>query len=310
MGSLKSLEDIESFDDFTHKQWIALGKKLGGLNSVKALLRDEVEIEILEKVLKLFDKHGRRIPKDLENPVRDPDKDFYLVQPKLNKIEDYSIRLKRFLGIFYDFRSLMYAIEFQLKCQELIAEIKRNKLLVNLLNGVHLPIILPKLESYTDYGKTYEQVFLPAVKKAYEKQFPGRNFHNYRKGELANRVSIVEGSRYEKLIERMKQGILYGIYFPNPLQGFSILAAREQMNTLPGNLLLAGGFDTCVAMAMYPDVLARDYHTPAYDLSAFSWRSPDYSLYFKAYDDRLNFGGHGPLSDASDRFSPGLLLLG
>ena len=108
--------------------------------------------------------------------------------------------------------------------------------------------------------------------------FPAGNSTITGKMTLAGKVSIVPGSRHEKLIEKMMQDYVVAIYFPNPLQGFSINASREQMATLPESLILAGGFDTASAMSMYPDIIARDWHTPGYDLSALNWQSSDYSL--------------------------------
>src|SRR4030042_465377 len=259
----------------------------GDREKLEALLRDEFDVQLIEKVLKFFDKNGRRIPKGLQAAVYDSNKDFHLVQPKLDSIGKYADRLVRFQFAF-GAGPVMSAAEFEGRSRELIGEIKNNRNLANLLNGVYLPIILPKLGDISDYGKTLEGVFLPAVKSSYERQFPDRKFYNYRENELVNNTSIVSGTRHEKLGEEMKHDSLVAIYFPNSLQGFSILASQEQISSLP-ELLLSGGFDTAAAITMYPDILARDWNTPGYDLSALSWQSPVDSLYFKANDDRLHF---------------------
>lgn len=305
MDSLKILEGLEVGQIAAILQRVSGGDK----DKLQALLRDEVEIQLVKRMLKLFDKNGRRIPpKVLQNAVCDPDKNFQLIQPRFKTMDDYAQRLIRFQQMFY---GLMSAAEFEGKVEELVSEIKSTELLVNLLKGIYLPIILPKIEVKNfDYGTTLENMFLSAVKKAYEAQFPGRSFYNYRKGELAKQVSIVEGSRHELLVERMKQGIVYAIYFPNSLQGFSALASREQMSTIPESLLLYGGFDASAAMVMYPDILARDFKTPGYDLSALQWRSSGYSLYFGAYDDELGFDYGAPLGFALDDYSSGFLFLG
>lgn len=303
MGSLK-LEDVKRFDELNFRWWKALGTKLGGLENVKAIIQGDkvIEIKIKDSVTLLFDKHGRRIPKDLKNSVCDADKDFYLAQPEI----DYAERLIRFADVFH-----LSCAEFEKKSKELIKKIKNDFQLANLLNGIYLPIILPQIEAKNfDYGRILEEVFLTAVGKAYKKQFSSRDFINYRKGNLQGKVSIVPESRHNQLINKMKKDVVVGIYFPNPLQGFSILAAREQISTLPEDLILSGGFDTSAATAMYPDVLARDYHTPGYDLSALSWESSRYSLCFRAYDGELVFGSRADLSDAYDDYSSGLLFLG
>ena len=81
-----------------------------------------------------------------------------------------------------------------------------------------------------------------------------------------------------------------GIHFPNPLQGFSVNASREQMATLPQGFILSG-MDTSVAMVMYPDILARDWNTFGLDLAALSFyfQYSRYSLKFTANDVNLEF---------------------
>ena len=309
---MSSLTEIKKYEDLSFGQWKALATKCGGLDNVLAILRGEknVRIQLEEILLKLFDKNGRRIPdKNLKNAVCDPNKDFYLEQPQLETLDDFSGRLIRFQEFFHP-GPFMSVSEFQARSQELIKEIENNENLVNLLKGIHLPIILPKLENFEDYGETLEKVFLPAVKLGYERQFPEKKFHNCREKDLKGKVGIVEGSRHEKLLEKMKQNYVVGIYFPNPFQGFSVLASREQMTTLPESFLLAGGFDSASAQAMYPDVLARDYHTLGYDLSALIWQSPDYSLHFGADDGRLSFVGGALLGGACGGCSSGLFFLG
>ncbi len=302
MGSLK-LEDVKRFDELNFRWWKALGTKLGGLENVKAIIQGDkaVEIKIKDSVALLFDKHGRRIPKDLENLVRDPFKDFHLEQPEI----DYAERLIRFTDVFH-----LSCAEFKKESKELIKKIKNNSQTSNLLNGVYLPIVLPQIKAKNfDYGRILEEVFLTAVGKAYKKQFPSRDFINYRTGDLQGKVSIIPESRHDQLINKMKEDMVVGIYFPNPLQGFSILAAREQISTLSEDLILSGGFDTSAATAMYPDVLARDYRTPGYDLAALSWDSGG-SLCFEASANELFFDCRTLLFDTRSRYSSGLLFLG
>lgn len=302
---------IMKYGDWSLGQTEALINKLGGQEVAEAILRGEKEVSLVDAILKkLFDKNARRIPMNLQKAVCDADKKFCLNRAHVNTVSDYAGRLIRFQQAFKE-GPVMSAAEFETKSKKLIGEIANNEALANLLlKGVFLPIILPKLENFSNYGKTLEAVFLPAVKFFYEKEFPGRKFFNYRENDLEGKVGIVAGSRHERLIAKMQKGISVALYFPNPLQGFSVLASREQMLTLPDKLILAGGFDSAVAQAMYPDILDRDFETPGYDLSALSWQSADYSLCFRAGDDGLRFGYGGGLGDVGDRYSSGLLFLG
>ena len=288
-----------------------LNKVSGGdRTKLEAILRDELEINLAEKEQTLVDKNGRVIPsRDLKSAVCEPNRRFYPQQPKLETFDDFGSRQKRFENAFGSGPCSIADAEFQDRTRKLIGEIEKNRRIANLLSGVHLPIILPRLES-GDYGAVLEQIFLPRVKSAYEKEFPKRKLYNCRENDLESKVSVVPGMRHEKLLERMAGGSVVAIYFPNPLQGFSIRASREQLSDFPDSLLLSGGFDTATAMVMYPDILARDWYTPGLDLSALSWQSPGGSLCFRASGDDLYFGGRGVLAGARDGYSSGLLFFG
>jgi hypothetical protein len=302
---MRSLKEVIRYEDLAFYEWKALATKCGGLDNVLAIIRGEKAVKI-EDLIMLFDKNGRRIPpKELQNNVCDPNKDFYLKQPQIN----YADRLVRFQEAFHP-GPCISAAEFEGKSEGLIEKIKNDSQISNLLKGVYLPIILSQIPKKFDYGKVLEQTFLSAVQSSYEKEFPNRKFYNHKKGELEGEVTIVPGTRHEKLIEKMKQDIIVATYFPNPLQGFSFLASREQMTTLPESLILAGGFDTASAMAMYPDVLARDWHTPGFDLAALQWQSSGRSLCLLADDDGLGFSYRVVLGGAGGYYSSGFLFLG
>ena len=255
----------------------------------------------------LFDKHGRRIPEGLQTDVCDANRKFRLEQPKLKAEVDYANRITRLYGCLSMDTSIT-AEQFKTETERLLAMIRDNPQIVNIVNGVCLPVILPQL-TIDDLGIALEQ-YLEAVDKSYAKTFSDRKFYNYRKGTLVNEVSIVDKSRHNQLIERMKQGPVIGIHFPNPLQGFSINADREQISTLPEGFILSG-MDIPIAMAIYPDILARDYNTPGLDMAALSWQSVGDSLGFKAFGGRLGFAGTVYLADAcGGTCSGGLLFLG
>lgn len=284
----------------------ALVKNLGGEEIARRIQRGEVSIKLEEVVKLLFDKHGRRIPQGITASVCDSDRDYYLKPPSLTGESLYANRILRLHGCL-SVDTGITAKQLEQETGRLLILIRDNSQVANIANGVWLPIILPKLIT-DDLGAELEY-YLTAVDNSYVKVFPGRKFYNHRKGTLTNEVKIVDGSRYSQLIAKMKQGPVIGILFPNSLQGFSVNASREQMATLPEGFILSG-LDTVIAMAMYPDILARDFNTPGLDLAAFSWLSSGYSLCFKAFDDRLYFISTVGLAFASDFFSGGLFFLG
>jgi len=280
--------------------------KLGGLDVWNAWLRGEKTVIVQDAIKVLFDKNGRRIPDGLSANVCDADRNFWLNQPKLETEDDYANRITRLhtsLGI----NTGITVIQLREETERLLGLIRDNSQIANIVKGVWLPVVLPQLTS-DDLGTALEQ-YLEGVSRSYVETFNDRTFYNYREGTLAGEVGIVDGSRHDQLIERMKQGPVIGLHFPNPLRGFSIYAQREQMSTLPEEFILSG-LDTVIAMMMYLDVLARDWHTPGSDLAAVSWQAADDSLCFGAGDDLLSFGGRVYLAFARGCSSGGLLFLG
>jgi hypothetical protein len=206
-----------------------------------------------------------------------------------------------------DILGLQEAQRFQIRSLALLEVLRADQQAKNLLRGVHLPLTLPKC-TVADYGTTLEETFLPGVKLAYQAEFSGRKFVNHREGTLAGQVSVVPEPRQDKLLAKLAEGPVTGIYFPVALQGFSIPAAREIIQMLPEGFILTGALETAVALTGYPGTLSRDYQTPGLDCAANVWQSPGYSLLFEAFDGQLEFG-HGYLF-AFGYYSSGLLVLG
>jgi hypothetical protein len=300
MDPLKELEGLDA------GRQLALVKKLGGREVVNAILRGEKTVTVEDAIRLFFDKHGRRIPEDLQTNVCDANRDFRLVQPKLETETDFANRILRLHGCL-SIDTEVTAEQLKAETERLLATIRENSRIANIANGICLPVVLPKLVT-DDLGAELE-LYLAGVANSYKKTFSDRSFNNYRKGDLSGKVSIVDGSRHNQLIGRMEQGPVIGLHFPNPLQGFCINASREQMPTLPEGFILSG-MDTPIAMAMYPDILARDWNTPGLDLAAFQWQSAGYSLHFGASGVELGFRRTDCLAAANDDYSGGLLFLG
>lgn len=285
----------------------ALVKNLGEEEIGRKIQRGEVKVSFEDAVKTLFDKHGRRIPEGLQANVCDANREFRLDQPKLNKEVDFANRILR-LHECLSIDTKITAKQLKAETERLLALIRDNSQIANIANGVYLPIILPKLVT-DDLGAELE-LYLVGVNNSYAKTFGDRKLYNHRKGTLANEVSAVRGSRHNRLISRMKESPIIGLHFPNPLQGYSIHADREQMSTLPKGFILSG-MDTPIAMAMYPDILARDWNTPGLDMSVLQWQSADgWALYFRAHGGRLTFDGTDDLALADGSYSGGLLFLG
>lgn len=243
----------------------------------------------------LCDTFGRIIPTNLKEEVVDANNDFYLEQPK-NSVKTAWENIKA-----SQFKNIPSLKEFENRIETL----KQKPEVQSLQNGVCFPIMLPQF-TVKDYGTDLENTFIPAVEKAYKQAFPDRNFYNWRKNDLAKKVSIVD-PRHEALIEHMKIEWVIGLYFPTPLQGYSIPAAREMVEKLPEGFSLAGPIDSAMALIAFPEVLCRDFKTPILDCAAVSWQSGD-SLCWDASDGELRFSRR--YLGAGGRASAGLLFVG
>lgn len=275
-----------------------------GEPNAEAALRGDVVMRFEPAPHIMFDGNGRRIPRNLKAAVCDADRSFHLVQPEI----DFEARIKRLRSAFS--RDILSLADFQNRASVILDKIRQDKAAANILRGIWLPVCIPGVSGGVDYGKRLDEYFLSAVETAYTQEFPERPFVNHRKGTLEKNVKVVKGSRHDQLVSKLAEGPVVAIYFPNPLQGFSVHAAREQMAALPDSFLLAGGFNTLAAVVMYPDVLARDWNTPGLDCAALSWRGGGRSLYFRAFGGHADFDDYSGLGDAFGSCSAGLLVLG
>jgi len=204
------------------------------------------------------------------------------------------------LGTFTD------ANDFEQRSEVLLGKLKRHEWLAPILNGAHMPICLPQCV-IGDYGRLVDELFLPGVKKAYETEFSDRHFHDRMSGKLHGQLAIADDSCQERLIKKIATEPVVGILFPVALQGYSVLAAREQMASLPEGFVLSGVLDSCIAMAAYPDVLAQD-HAPTLVCPGTTWQSA-FSLCFHPSSKSLDFCVADEAC-ALGSFSPGLLYIG
>ncbi|MFA6429148.1 MAG: hypothetical protein WCV84_01480 [Patescibacteria group bacterium] len=282
------------------------GGDANALEGFNGVVRDELTVQVTFKdaTVVLVDRTGRVIPISGMKGVVDANRDFRLVQPEI----DYGAILGRLQRFFAPEMKFVSSSEFETRSKALIAKLAEDKQAKNLLKGVYLPLVFPQI-TITDYGRTLEEIFLAAVKRSYEEAFPGRPFTNHRKNTLAgHQVKIVDGTRHEKLLAMMADGPVVGLWFANPLQGFSIPACREQIAAFQNGILLSGAIDTATAWVADPKTIARDWNTPGNDCAAVRWRSADYSLFFGAVDGGACFDDR--YLDAYDDYSGSVLFVG
>lgn len=276
-----------------------------GADKAEALLRRRVTATFQDAVPMLLDGSGRRIPWALQSAHRDPNASFHLLDPKLNLGEG----LAKLAELFPAGTKFMPEKEYCQRIVDLVERIGGDEQIANALKGPYFAFCLPQIEA-GDYGEILDGPFAAAMAASYGRQFPERQFNQYRKGQLTRNTKIVDGS-HRGLVELMVKGPV-AVILTVPLQGFSVHADREQISELAGFdfISLAGGLDFVTAITLYPETLARDFYRPGLNMSAVQWQSREYSLFFKANDDYARFDVRSSLDCAFEFYSGGLVFRG
>ncbi len=290
--------------------------KIGGEEIFWKVLNDEIKLNMDDSSLKamiaskkLFDKNGRRIPyPELMGKVCDANPKYTVAAPSESFIlRNISKLLKEIPGV-----SL---VMFKEKIDELTKKLKENPVTANLLAGTNFPIIIPSIPSaILNLGRTSE-TYIQKAKMSLNSYF-GTNvliedlLESVSVSEVNTRVvAIKDGSRYEKLVNKLLSKPVFALYFPCALQGFSPEAALNQMSTLPSNIILSGLIDTSMAYAIYPEFLAKDRYTTGQYCSSFFYGPYDLTLSFRMVErNELNFATTQS-KEALSFFSNGLIVL-
>ena len=292
-------------DYWSHGRIEALLNVIGEENA-KKLLANEISFTIKQTTeASLFDKNGRRIPKNLEFNVCDSSLPVKLGNLFLESEKDYQELIDEFnrpLGG----RLKITGEELKTGTEKLLALIGNDKRFAKILNGAWVPIILPKLTGIIE--KVLNE-YLRATKFLYTRHC-GTSFAY--KDNFCGNVHISPASRYDKAISKMIMRDLVGIYFINPLQGYSVLASREQMKELPEEFVLSG-FEPLIAGAMYPKIFFDQ--KLFLDLAAFSWvldpKKGNFSQsVFRTKDSGISYGANLSLNRGDGDRSSGLLFIG
>lgn len=255
--------------------------------------------------LTIFDEHGRCIPSGVKAAVhKDTRRYFIFTQPKID-YGDIHARIKKHLGI----ADAISALEFERRAEAILKNLRNDPRIKNIAEGVRVPFFLPKA-TYPDYGDALEKTYLEAVRGAFAEKFPKYDFVNHHKGGLAGKLSIAPGSRHERFVNAMQQSQVVGYYFPC-LMEYSVPAAIEQMEGLPEEFLLAGGFDTSTALVGSPDLLLRtDGYPPLLWLGAMLGEKDQVGYHFEAYGYNLTFNRRPHFGQAAECWASGLVVLG
>ncbi len=253
----------------------------------------------------LFDEHGRCIPAGISAPAhRTTRRYFALTQPAIDYAAIHA-RTTKYLGTPGD----IGVEEFARRADAILLKLRDNPQMRDIANGAGVPFLLPRA-THPDYGDALEHVYIEAVRNAFTEEFPQYRFTNHHKGSLAGKLGIAPGSRHERLIQAMQAGPVVGYYFPC-LTEYSVPATRERMASLPGEFLLAGGFDTSAALVGTPGLLERsDGYPPLLWLAALQAEKELVGYYYEAYGYNLTFNRRPHFGQAAEYWASGLVVLG
>lgn len=306
-------------------QWLTKDWTIGQLNALVKILGEETARKILDREIvftqktatkSLFDKNGRRIPIGLEAEVCDacPKVSHQPWNLKEKKI-DYSNRIGQlFLG--FEGTGVLPNLsitdkQFKQKTEHLLALIKSDPQIANILNGDFFPIVMPKIDNENESIGAIVKKYLLGAAGSIRECFGGK----LRNGCLwmdkkENMVEPVHESRYSQLSDKMKKGSVPGIYFPFALQGFSVEASREQMASLPNGFILSG-LDAIIAMTMYPGLgMYRKEKNIKLALSSIRWGGRQTFRFWADKNQELDFTYTMNPDKAFGNESSGLFFIG
>lgn len=248
-----------------------------------------------------FDQYGRCIPEALMAKVYEQSRRYFsVVQPKINYAETY----QRFDRVF-DIANDLSLQEFERRAEAILNVLSDT----GITQSVGVPIILPKAD-YSDIGQAIDDIYLKAVQQSFNAMFPDYSFVNHNSSSLAGQFSIASGSRHDKLIDAMKEGVVVAYFFPCLLE-YSVPAAIEQISHLPEQFLLAGGFDTAAAFIGNPDLLVRkDGYAPLLWMSGLNVETEGVGYHFESYGYDLTFNRRVHLAKVAEYWASSLVVLG
>jgi len=258
-----------------------------------------------------FDTFGRCLPAGLKSPAHPHSRRWFLFpQPEIDYAGIHA-RITAHLGnsIAPGAPLATSAVDFAGRADAIRARLLADPQLAGLARGVGIPFLLPAAQ-IEDYGAALENRYIPAVGKAFKATLPDYEFKSHNPVHLAGQLRIAPESRHARLVEALGQGDVVGWLFPCLLE-YSIPAAREAIAALPDDCLLAGGIDTCAALAGSPDLfLRRDGYPPLLWLAALDGEKAGIGYHFEAYGYNLTFNRRPHLGQTAEYWAGAVVVLG
>lgn len=248
-----------------------------------------------------FDENGRLNPAGVTADVHHKSRNYFkIVQPELDLEAIFARTVKHLPGTYPSLE------EFNLRVEKLIRSLEQDKDMRGALKGAYVPFLLPR-GSVSDEGTTLEQNYLKALANSYQEFFPEYAFKDHHKQSLTGLFSINPRSRHAELLAKLSSNAVVGLFIP-ALREYSMPAAFEKIESLPENVSLAGGIDTCAALIGSPSLLARkNGYAPLLWCAALQ-SQPGEGYYFESYGYDLTFNRRKHFDKASEYSTCALVI--
>jgi hypothetical protein len=179
-------------------------------------------------------------------------------------------------------------------CELLRQKISSDHRISNLLGGVHVPFVVPRISGAGDLSEILIERNLPYLERSFRSKYPEAHFKAIMQGgtSLYSNLSIATGSNYNTLIDAARTSTVFGWYFPQALQQFDVDSQVGQMSELHEieGLCLSGPLETISALIGRPDLLISDQgYTPILMMSSVKHSDDRLALALKAYGPHLEF---------------------
>lgn len=260
--------------------------------------------------MELFNLSGRLYPAEGERIYSPIDRGYFsLNQPAI----DYGVihaNIAKFLKV-PSLADIISVESFQERCEKIKATVTADENTRNLFKGIQIPFLALPPAGDADIGHQLDSVLLEGVDRSYTAKFPEFTFTNYMHGELAGKLSVVPGVRYEKLLDAWKQGPVVGWYFPTCMAGFAIPDQRALMKRLPEQLILSGPIEASFAFVGMPGILMKkDNYPNLLALTAVKPTRNHFFCFFEAYGWNLTFNQRSMIGTVSEYYAGGLTVIG
>jgi len=214
---------------------------------------------------------------------------------KINfKQPDFRKIFSRYIDIGIAATNLPSIEKFQSNAEFLLKEIESSIKLNGVLNGPHIPFIIPSYQVKRDIGDDIESNILPMLSKSFHKYDSKAHFKSVFQGHshLNEKIQFVENSGQDRLLANLSKQPVVGWFFPQAFQEYDYASQIERFKelSLPKNICLSGVHDIAASLIGSPNLLiSEEFYSPILCSSGLKHEDERLVLMFKSYGPHLEF---------------------